>query len=50
MQSKKWHVLIVDDEFRIGTLIKKLIHWDELNLDCIRIKSFVCSKTLVGSS
>lgn len=37
MQSKKWHVLIVDDEFRIGTLIKKLIHWDELNLDCMAV-------------
>ena len=37
MQNKKWHVLIVDDEFRIGTLIKKLIHWDELNLDCVDV-------------
>ena len=37
MQSKKWHVLIVDDEFRIGTLIKKLIHWYEPNLDCMAV-------------
>lgn len=37
MQNKKWHVLIVDDEFRIGTLIKKLIHWDEFNLECVDV-------------
>lgn len=37
MQNKKWHVLIVDDEFRIGTLIKKLIHWDELDLECVDV-------------
>lgn len=37
MQKKKWHVLIVDDEFRIGTLINKLIHWDEFNLECVDV-------------
>ncbi|MDD2971558.1 MAG: response regulator [Lachnospiraceae bacterium] len=37
MQKRKWRVLIVDDEFRIGMLIKKLIHWDELNLECINM-------------
>lgn len=35
MQNKKWRVLIVDDEFRIGMLIKKLIHWNEVNMECI---------------
>lgn len=29
MQKRKWHVLIVDDELRIGSLINKLIHWDK---------------------
>lgn len=37
MRDKKWHVLIVDDEFRIGILIKKLIHWDEFNLECVDV-------------
>lgn len=37
MRDKKWHVLIVDDEFRIGLLIKKLIHWDEFNLECVDV-------------
>ena len=37
MQKKKWHVLIVDDELRIGTLINKLIHWDEFNLECVDV-------------
>lgn len=37
MHDRKWRVLIVDDEFRIGTLIKKLIHWDELDLECISV-------------
>ena len=30
MPEKRWKVLIVDDEYRIGMLIKKLIRWDEL--------------------
>lgn len=37
MQDRKGHVLIVDDEFRIGTLIKKLIHWDEFHLECVDV-------------
>lgn len=37
MQNKKWRVLIVDDEFRIGRLIKKLIHWDEFALECVDV-------------
>lgn len=37
MQGKKRQVLIVDDEFRIGMLIRKLIHWDELNMECMDI-------------
>ncbi len=32
--TEKQKVLIVDDEFRIGILIKKLIHWDELGMEC----------------
>lgn len=34
MSGLKWRVLIVDDEFRIGMLIKKLIRWDEFNMEC----------------
>ena len=30
---KKYQVLIIDDEIRIGLLIKKLIHWDEIGLE-----------------
>lgn len=37
MQKRKWNVLIVDDEFRIGTLINKLIHWDEFDLACVDV-------------
>lgn len=37
MQEKKWKVLIVDDEFRIGMLIKKLIKWDELLMECVDV-------------
>ena len=37
MQNKKWRVLIVDDELRIGRLIKKLIHWDEFALECVDV-------------
>ena len=28
-------VLIVDDEKRIGELIRSLIHWEELDLTCV---------------
>ena len=34
---RKWKVLIVDDEFRIGMLIKKLIHWEEFQLECLDV-------------
>lgn len=34
MQNSKWRVLIVDDEFRIGQMIKKLIRWEELEMEC----------------
>ena len=37
MQNEKWRVLIVDDEFRIGMLIKKLIRWDELHMECMDV-------------
>lgn len=37
MVDKKNSVLIVDDEFRIGLLIKKLIHWSELNMECLDV-------------
>lgn len=37
MQKRKWHVLIVDDELRIGSLINKLIHWDEFNMECVDV-------------
>ena len=33
----KWNVLIVDDEFRIGMLVNKLINWDELGLRCAAV-------------
>lgn len=33
----KYKVLIVDDEFRIGQLIKKLIKWDADNLECVEV-------------
>ncbi len=32
--EKKHRLLIVEDEARIGELIRKLIHWDELGLEC----------------
>ncbi|MDO5344658.1 MAG: response regulator [Lachnospiraceae bacterium] len=35
MQAGKLRVLIADDEFRIAKLIEKLIHWDELRLECV---------------
>lgn len=37
MKGEKMRVLIVDDEFRIGMLIKKLIKWDEIGLECIDV-------------
>ena len=37
MQDNKWRVLIVDDEYRIAMLIKKLIKWDEIGLECINV-------------
>ena len=37
MEEKKKSVLIVDDEFRIGMLIKKLIHWSALNMECMEV-------------
>ena len=37
MQYKKSRVLIVDDEFRIGMLINKLIHWNELDMECVDV-------------
>lgn len=37
MQNRKWRVLIVEDEFRIGMLIKHLIRWDEFHMECVDI-------------
>ncbi|GKX27674.1 DNA-binding response regulator [Vallitalea longa] len=37
MRDKKLRVLIVDDEFRIGMLVKKLIKWDEIGLECVDV-------------
>lgn len=37
MKENMWKVLIVDDEFRIGQLIKKLIKWKELGLECVDV-------------
>ena len=37
MPEKRWKVLIVDDEYRIGMLIKKLIRWDELSMECMDV-------------
>uniref|UniRef100_UPI002FE002E6 response regulator transcription factor n=1 Tax=Muricomes intestini TaxID=1796634 RepID=UPI002FE002E6 len=37
MKEKRWRVLIVDDELRIGMLIKKLIKWNELDMECIDV-------------
>ena len=34
MNEKKYAVLIVDDEYRIAMLISKLIHWEEMGLEC----------------
>ncbi len=35
--AKKRSVLIVDDEFRIGILIQKLTHWEELGMECLAV-------------
>ena len=35
MDKKKWKVVIVDDEFRIAMLIQKLIHWEDLQMECV---------------
>ena len=37
MPDQKLKVLIADDEFRIGMLIKTLINWDELSLELVDI-------------
>lgn len=34
MSQRKYRVLVVDDEYRISVLISKLIHWEELELEC----------------
>lgn len=35
--SEKKSVIIVDDEIHIGVLIKELINWDRLNMECLGI-------------
>ncbi len=37
MSEKKRSVLIVDDEFHIGILIRKLVHWEELGMECMDV-------------
>lgn len=37
MNEREWKVLIVDDEFRIGMLVKKLIEWERFRLQCVDI-------------
>jgi len=37
MAEGKWKVMIVDDEFRIGQLIRKLIRWEALFLECVDV-------------
>jgi two-component system response regulator YesN len=39
MCDRKYSVLIADDDFRIGMLIKTLIQWDEFGLECASIVS-----------
>lgn len=34
MEKRKWKVLIVEDGYRIGMLIKHLIRWDEFHMEC----------------
>ncbi len=38
MREKAGRILIVDDEIRIGKLIEKLIHWDELRMECLGVE------------
>ncbi len=38
MSDGKKEILIVDDEIRIGKLIEKLIHWDELGMTCLSVE------------
>jgi len=35
MNERKLRVLIVEDEVRIAQLIKKLVKWDEIGLECV---------------
>lgn len=37
MKEEKLKILIVEDEIRIAQLIKKIIKWDEIGLDCIGV-------------
>lgn len=37
MLDRKLRVLIVDDEFHIAMLIKKLIKWDDIGLECVNV-------------
>lgn len=37
MGEEKWKVLIADDEYLIGQLIRKLINWEKLNLEFVDI-------------
>ena len=37
MADKTRKVMIVDDEFRIGILIEKLIRWTELQMECVKV-------------
>jgi len=37
MQGEKLRVLIVDDEFNIAMLIKKLIQWEKIGLECVGV-------------
>ena len=39
MNDNKRKVLIVDDVLRIGQLVAKLIHWDDLGMECLDIKN-----------
>ncbi len=39
MSEEPRKVLIVDDEKRIGELIRSLIHWEELGLTCLGLKT-----------
>ena len=34
MEKRKRKVLIVEDGYRIGMLIKHLIRWDEFHMEC----------------